>query len=191
MTTESTEVAEPFVNPWHPNAIPPIDPRDPRIVHPTGEFGPESYIDLGAYSPSKYPSFKKSSKRSKKKQDENGKKKKRAHKETGSQHNSFQAEEKVMATGTAEVAEPFVNPWHPNAIPPIDPRDPRIVHPTGEFGPDSYIDLVAYSPAKYPSFKESSKRSKKKRDENGKKKKRTLKLDFSKIKKGMTQTIFD
>ena len=150
MATESTEVAEPFVNPWHLNAIPLIEPRDPRIVNPTGEFGPDSYIDLGAYSPAKYPSFKKSSKRSKKKQDENGKKKqdengkkKRAHKETGSQHNSFQAQDKVMATGTTEVTEPLVNPWHPNAIPPIDPRDPRIVHPTGEFGPDSYIDLGA------------------------------------------------
>ena len=111
--------------------------------------------------------------------------------ETRSRHSSFQAQAKVMATESTEVAEPFVNPWHPNAIPPIDPRDPRIVHPTGEFGPDSYIDLGAYSPAKYPSFKKSSKRSKKKQHENGKKTKRTLKLDFSKIKKGMTQTIFD
>lgn len=96
-----------------------------------------------------------------------------------------------MATESTEVAEPFVNPWHPNAIPPIDPSDPRIIKPTGEFGPDSYIDTGAYSHAKYPSFKKSVKRSKKKQDENGKKKKRSLKLNFSKIKKGMTETIID
>jgi len=47
----------PFVNPGHPDAIPPQDPNDPRIVHPTGEFGPKSYIDLGAYSPANYPTF--------------------------------------------------------------------------------------------------------------------------------------
>ena len=91
MATETTEIAEPFVNPWYPNAIPPIDPRDPRIVHPTGEFGPESYIDTGCYSPAKYPSFKRyykrktkiqcencktSSKGNKKKQGKNDKKKK-------------------------------------------------------------------------------------------------------------------
>ena len=191
MAAETTEVAEPFVNPWHPDAIPPIDPRDPRIVNPTGEFGPDSYIDLGAYSPAKYPIFEKSSKRSKKKRDKNGKKKKVSCIETPLQHSSFQAQEKVMAAETTEVAEPFVNPWHPNAIPPIDPRDPRIVNPTGEFGPDSYIDLGAYSPAKYPSFEKSSKRGKKKRDKNGKKKKRSLKLDLSKIKKGTTQTTSD
>ena len=94
--------------------------------------------------------------------------------ETRLQHSSFQAREKVMATETTkttEVAEPFVNPWHPNVIPPIDPRDPRIVNRTGEFEQDSYIDTGAYSPAKYPSFKKSSKRSKKKQDKNGKKKK--------------------
>ena len=67
-----------------------------------------------------------------------------------------------MATETAKRAEPFGNPWHPSAIPPIDPRDPRIVHPTGESGPDSYIDTGAYSPAKYPIFKKSYKRSNKK-----------------------------
>ena len=42
----------------HTNAIPPIDPRDPRIVNPTGEFGPESYLDMGYVSPAKYPMFK-------------------------------------------------------------------------------------------------------------------------------------
>ena len=31
-----------------------LDPNDPDIVNPTGEFGPESYIDTGAYSPAKY-----------------------------------------------------------------------------------------------------------------------------------------
>jgi hypothetical protein len=48
----------PFVNPWHPDAVPPIDPSDPRIGHPTGEFRPKSYIDLGAWSPVsvKFPS---------------------------------------------------------------------------------------------------------------------------------------
>ena len=94
--------------------------------------------------------------------------------ETRLQHSSFQAQEKVMATETTEtteVAKPFVNPWHPNAIPPIDPRDPRIINPTGEFGPHSYIDTGAYSPVKYPSLKKSFKRSKKKQDKNGKKKK--------------------
>ena len=152
MAAETTEVAEPFVNPWHPNAIPPIDPRDPRIVNPTSEFGPDSYIDLGAYSPAKYPSFEKSSRRSKKKRDKNGKKKKLSCIETPLQHSSFQAQEKVMATEITEVAEPFVNPWYPNAIPPIDPRDPRIVSPTGEFGPDSYIDL---EPTPLPSIQAS------------------------------------
>ena len=189
MATETTAVAEPFVNPWHPNAIPPIDPRDPRIVHPTGEFGPDSYIDTGAYSPAKYPSFKKYYKRSKKNQDGNGKKKRRG--KTRAQHSSFQVQGKVMATETAKITEPFVNPWHPNAIPPIDPRDPRIVHPTGEFGPDSYIDTGAYSPAKYPTFKKSYRRSKKKQDGDGKKKKRDMKLDVSEIEKGMDQTTFD
>ena len=62
-----------------------------------------------------------------------------------------------MAAETREVAEPFVNPWYPNAIPQIDPRDPRIVHPTGEFGPDSYIYTGAHSSARYPSFKKSYK----------------------------------
>ena len=98
MATETTEIAEPFVNPWYPNAIPPIDPRDPRIVHPTGEFGPESYIDTGCYSPAKYPSFKRyykrktkiqcencktSSKGNKKKQGKNDKKKKPRSIDTG------------------------------------------------------------------------------------------------------------
>ena len=96
-----------------------------------------------------------------------------------------------MATETTEVAEPLVNPWHPNAIPPIDPRNPCIVNPSGEFGPESYLDTGAYFPAKYPNFKESSKQNKKKQDENGKKKKPSLKLDFSKIKKGMIQTTLD
>ena len=90
-----------------------------------------------------------------------------------------------------EQTEPFVNPWHPDAIPPIDPRNPCIVNPSGEFGPESYLDTGAYFPAKYPDFKESSKQNKKKQDENGKKKKPSLKLDFGKIKKGTTQTRLD
>ena len=56
---EEQKIEEPtFVNPWHPDAVPPIDPNDPRIIHPTGEFGPKSYIDLGAWSPVsvKFPS---------------------------------------------------------------------------------------------------------------------------------------
>lgn len=55
----------------------------------------------------------------------------------------------VMATG-----EPEVNLSHPNAISPIDPRVPRIVHPMGEFGQESYIDLGYASPAKYPKVSE-------------------------------------
>ena len=115
----------------------------------------------------------------------------KAYLETCLQHRSSQAQENVMATETTEVAEPLVNPWHPNAIPPIDPRNPCIVNPSGEFGPESYLDTGAYFPAKYPDFKESSKQNKKKQDENGKKKKPSLKLDFSKIKKGMIQTTLD
>jgi len=74
----STEVmsSSAFVNPLHPNATPPIDPEDPRIVHPTGKFGPESHLDLGTWSPAKYPSFKESPKRKAKNQDDNSKKKK-------------------------------------------------------------------------------------------------------------------
>ena len=89
----------------------------------------------------------------------------------------------------------FINPWHPDAIPPIDPSDPRIVHPTGEFGPESYIDTGAWSPAKYPTFKEieESKRPTKRapKQGGGKKKKRpNLKLDLSK-KEGRIQTTLD
>ena len=92
----------------------------------------------------------------------------------------------------------FVNPWHPDAIPPIDPSDPRIVHPTGEFGPESYIDTGAWSPAKYPTFAEIEKKSKrapkrvpKQGGSGGSKKKRpNLKLDLSK-KEGRTQTTLD
>ena len=93
----------------------------------------------------------------------------------------------------------FVNPWHPDAIPPIDPSDPRIVHPTGEFGPESYIDTGAWSPAKYPTFAElenhfeKPKRAPKrapKQGGGGKKKRPNLKLDLSK-KEGRTQTTLD
>ena len=94
----------------------------------------------------------------------------------------------------------FVNPWHPDAIPPIDPSDPRIVHPTGEFGPESYIDTGAWSPAKYPTFaelekhfekpKRATKRAPKQGGSGGKKKRPNLKLDFSK-KEGRTQTTLD
>ena len=101
-------------------------------------------------------------------------------------HTSDHFEAEVMATETTEVAEPFVNPWHPDAIPPIRPDHPHIVNPTGEFGPDSYIDTGAYYRAKYPNLKSKRKNTK---NENGKKRnKPNLKLDFSKIKKGMTQT---
>ena len=71
MATETTQVAEPFLNPWYPNAIPPIDPGDPRIVHATGEFGPECYIGLRCYSPAKYPRLKRYDKRTTKMQCEN------------------------------------------------------------------------------------------------------------------------
>ena len=93
----------------------------------------------------------------------------------------------------------FVNPWHPDAIPPIDPSDPRIVHPTGEFGPESYIDTGAWSPAKYPTFDELGKHFEKpkratkrapKQGGGGKKKRPSLKLDLSK-KEGRTQTSLD
>ena len=90
----------------------------------------------------------------------------------------------------------FVNPWHPDAIPPIDPSYHRIVHPTGEFGPESYIDTGAWSPAKYPRFDddEEPKRAPKrapKQGGGGKRKKRPkLKLDLSK-KEGRTQTTLD
>lgn len=98
-----------------------------------------------------------------------------------------------MATETTVVAEPFVNPGCPNAIPPIRPDHPHFVNPTGELRPESYIDTGYASPAKYPSFKKPSKRkaTKKQDNENGKKKKPSLKLDFSKIKKGTTQTRLD
>ena len=90
----------------------------------------------------------------------------------------------------------FVNPWHPDAIPPIDPSDPRIVHPTGEFGPESYIDTGAWSPAKYPTFNEEEpkrapKRATKQGSSGSKRKKRpNLKLDLSK-KEGRIQTTLD
>ena len=87
----------------------------------------------------------------------------------------------------------FVNPWHPDAIPPIDPSDPRIVHPTGEFGPESYIDTGAWSPAKYPTFEDKPKRTPKRAPKQGggsKKKRPSLKLDLSK-KEGRTQTTLD
>ena len=84
----------------------------------------------------------------------------------------------------------FVNPWHPDAIPPLDPSDPRLVHPTGEFGTESYIDTEAYSPAKYPRV-EAPKRASKHGGGGSKKKKRpNLKLDLSK-KEGRTQTTLD
>lgn len=77
-----------------------------------------------------------------------------------------------------------MNPWHPDAIPPIDPNDPRIGHATGEFGPEDYIDTGYPSTAKYPAFK-SKRKNTKKQSESTKKKK----LDFS--KKGMIQTTLD
>ena len=73
----------------------------------------------------------------------------------------------------------FVNTWNPNAIPPISADHPHLVSPTGEFGPESYIDTVAYSPAKYPRTKTTKKRKAKTVDEDSKKKVRknlTLKL---------------
>lgn len=73
----------------------------------------------------------------------------------------------------------FVNPWNPNAIPPITPDLPHLVNPTGEFGPESYIDTGAYSPAKYPRIKTTKKRKAKTVNEDSKKKVRnnlTLKL---------------
>ena len=85
-----------------------------------------------------------------------------------------------MTTETTE--ELFFNPWHPNAIPPIDPGNPRMVNPTGEFGLESYLDTRYVSPDKYPTF--TSKRKTTKKQEKGTKKK---KLDF----KGMTQTTLD
>ena len=81
---------------------------------------------------------------------------------------------------TTEVVESFINPWHPDAISPIDPRDPHIVHPTVEFGPESYVDTGYASHAKYPKSKRKTTR---KQDKDTKKKK----LDF----KGMTQTTLD
>ena len=89
----------------------------------------------------------------------------------------------------------FVNPWHLDAIPPIDPSDPRIVHPSGEFGPESYIDTGAWSPAKYPTFddeiKRAPKRALKQGGGGGKRKRRpNLKLHLSK-KEGRTQTTLD
>jgi len=92
-----------------------------------------------------------------------------------------------MAADSTQVAQPYVNLWYPNAIPPIDPSDPHIVHPTGEFGPESYIDMGAYSPVKFPRLRRLSK-VRCKKDNNGEKgkKKPSLKLDCSKIKKGMT-----
>ena len=68
------------------------------------------------------------------------------------------------------------------------PDHPHIVNPTGEFGPESYIDTGYASPAKYPSS--TKRKSVKKQDnESGLKKKRPeLKL---KLKKGMTQSTLD
>ena len=98
-----------------------------------------------------------------------------------------------MATETTVVAEPFVNPGCSNAILPIRPDHPHIVYPTGELRPESYIDTGYASPTKYPSFRKPSKRkaTKKQDTENGKKKKPSLKLDLSKIKKGTMQTRLD
>ena len=68
------------------------------------------------------------------------------------------------------------------------PDHPHIVNPTGEFGPESYIDTGYASPAKYPST--AKRKSTKKQDnEQGPKKKRPeLKL---KLKKGMIQSTLD
>ena len=64
------------------------------------------------------------------------------------------------------------------AIPPITPDHPNIVNPSGEFGPDSYIDTGAFSPAKFPS---SPKLKKKKSDTEPKKRARKkLTLDIPK-----------
>ena len=67
----------------------------------------------------------------------------------------------------------------------ITPDDPDVVNPSGEFGPDSYIDTGAYSPAKYPNFQKRKKKKSdtepKKSDEEPKKKARKkLTLDIPK-----------
>ena len=75
----------------------------------------------------------------------------------------------------------------------IDLNNPCIINPTGEFGPKSYIDYWALSPANYPRFK-SPKGKPKNQDVDIKKKKPVLKVDFTKIGKepqGMTQTTLD
>lgn len=45
-----------------PEAKPVINPNNPCIVIPTGEFGADSYLDLGANSPAKYATFDKTRK---------------------------------------------------------------------------------------------------------------------------------
>ena len=65
---------------------------------------------------------------------------------------------------------------------------------SGEFGPESYIDCGAYSPCKYPTIKltpEKKKKKPKKKQDGIKKKKANLKLDLSKVKKGILQTTLD
>ena len=87
----------------------------------------------------------------------------------------------------------FVNPWHPDAIPPITPDHRHLVNPTGELGPQSYIDTGAYWPAKYPTIKVPKRKNAKNQDGDGKKKtkKPNLKLDLNKKEEGRTQTTLD
>jgi hypothetical protein len=71
----------------------------------------------------------------------------------------------------------FATPWQPD--------HPLLVNPSGEFGPDSYIDCAAHTTEK------KKKKEPKKKQEGVKKKKANLKLDLSKVKKGMIQTTLD
>ena len=52
----------------YPNAIPRITLDHPHLVNPTGEFGLDIYIDCGAYSPYKFPTFKTTPEKKKKKE---------------------------------------------------------------------------------------------------------------------------
>ena len=64
----------------------------------------------------------------------------------------------------------FVNPCDPNAILPISTDHSHLVNSSGEFGPESYINTSAYSPAKYPRTKTTKKHKAKSVDEDSKKK---------------------
>ena len=72
----------------------------------------------------------------------------------------------VMSTSTTVI------PSYSNAIPPIDPNDPRIVHQRVHLDQKANNDLGYASPAKYPKYKESTQRKAKKHDDDkGKKNK--------------------